>query len=57
MNGSIYCWRRESFRERLWDGRVRIYVMPRERSVDIDDEMDWKIAELLMAEREASNAR
>jgi CMP-N-acetylneuraminic acid synthetase len=57
MNGSIYCWRRESFRESLWDGRVKIYVMPRERSVDIDDEMDWKIAELLIAEREASHAR
>ena len=24
------------------------YVMPRERSIDIDEEMDWKIAEMLM---------
>lgn len=27
------------------------YRMPRERSVDIDDEIDWKLAELLMRER------
>jgi CMP-N-acetylneuraminic acid synthetase len=30
-------------------GRVRGHVMPRERSLDIDDEIDWQLAELLLS--------
>lgn len=48
MNGSVYCWRRESFSTSLWDRAVKLHVMPRERSVDIDHELDWKLVELLM---------
>ncbi|MBO1900600.1 acylneuraminate cytidylyltransferase family protein [Leucobacter weissii] len=51
MNGSVYCWWRETFSESLWAGRTRLHEMPRERSVDIDHELDWKLVELLLAER------
>jgi N-acylneuraminate cytidylyltransferase len=33
------------------DGRVRAVVIPPERAVDIDTELDFRFAELLMAER------
>ena len=50
MNASVYVWRREALFE--FDGvflsRTRLYVMPRERSVDIDDELDFVTVELLM---------
>jgi N-acylneuraminate cytidylyltransferase/CMP-N,N'-diacetyllegionaminic acid synthase len=32
----------------LWDGRVRMHVMPRERSIDIDSEFDFLVVEQLM---------
>lgn len=51
MNASIYVWHRTTFDRGLWNGRTRLYEMPRERSVDIDSELDFKIVELLMAER------
>jgi CMP-N-acetylneuraminic acid synthetase len=54
MNASIYVWHRRSLSERLWGGRVKLYVMPRERSIDIDTPLDFEIVELLMRER-ASN--
>jgi CMP-N,N'-diacetyllegionaminic acid synthase len=51
MNASIYVWHRRSLSKGLWDGRVKLYVMPRERSIDIDAPLDFKIVELLMQER------
>lgn len=53
MNASIYVWHRASLRKGLWDGRAALYVMPRERSVDIDSELDFRFVELLMMERQA----
>lgn len=58
MNGSIYVWRREPF---LSDPRVlypdtMLFEMPAERSVDIDSELDWRIVELLLAQRSSSEA-
>jgi len=50
MNASIYVWHRRSLTKGLWDGRTRLYEMPRERSIDIDSELDFRIVELLMAE-------
>ena len=32
-------------------GRTGLYVMPKERSYEIDDETDWAICELLMSKR------
>jgi CMP-N-acetylneuraminic acid synthetase len=31
----------------------KIYVMPKERSVDIDDKTDFKLAKMLMEEKQA----
>jgi N-acylneuraminate cytidylyltransferase len=33
------------------DGRVRAVIVPPERAIDIDTELDFRFAELLMAER------
>lgn len=35
----------------IFDGKVKAVVVPRERALDIDDEMDLKIAEILMGAR------
>ena len=51
MNASIYVWHRRSLKHSLWDGKVRLHEMPRERSIDIDDPLDWKIVEMLMGEK------
>lgn len=48
MNASIYCWWRSTLSLGLWSGRVRLHEMPRERSIDIDDELDWQLVELIM---------
>lgn len=52
MNGSVYAWHRHSLKPSLWDaGRIRLHVMPRERSVDIDHEVDFDLVELLLKRR------
>ena len=35
----------------IWDGRVKGVVIPKERSIDIDDAFDFSVAEFLMNER------
>jgi CMP-N,N'-diacetyllegionaminic acid synthase len=52
MNGSVYVWHRATLDKGLWGGRTRLHVMPRERSVDIDSAIDFRLAELLMREAE-----
>lgn len=56
MNGSVYVWWERTLTDSLWDGNVRIHVMPRERSIDVDDEIDWMMVELLMARKRAAQA-
>jgi len=54
MNASIYVWSREGLfdsQSALREG-TRIYVMPEERSLDIDSELDFQIVEFLMSKRE-----
>lgn len=51
MNASIYVWHRRTLDKGLWDGRVRMHLMPRERSIDIDSLTDFRLVELLMKER------
>ena len=51
MNASVYVWHRRTLNQDLWEGRVRMHRMPRERSVDIDSLLDFKLVELLMQER------
>ncbi|MDB5866719.1 MAG: flagellar modification protein [Betaproteobacteria bacterium] len=57
MNASIYVWRREVLlaRDALFDVGTRLYVMPEERSIDIDSELDFSFVEFLMA-RDAAAA-
>jgi CMP-N-acetylneuraminic acid synthetase len=50
MNGSIYAWHRETLALGLWGGRVQLHVMPPERSVDIDSEIDFRLCELILSE-------
>ena len=52
-NGAIYLTRRAVLMEQnsIWGGVIRPYVMPEERSVSIDNELDLKLAELMLAER------
>lgn len=53
MNASIYVWNRDALFEDavLFKRETLLYVMPQERSVDIDSEMDFQIVELLMRQR------
>jgi CMP-N-acetylneuraminic acid synthetase len=37
---------------KIFDGRVRSVIIPKERSIDIDDEVDFKIAEMLTKEKQ-----
>jgi CMP-N,N'-diacetyllegionaminic acid synthase len=50
LNGSIYAWRRNPFVENptVLYADTLLYEMPAERSVDIDTQFDFDIAELLM---------
>lgn len=53
MNASIYVWRRDVLfaSDSVFNANTRLFVMPEERSVDIDSELDFRIVELLMRER------
>lgn len=55
MNASIYCWHHHSLSKGLWQGRTRLHVMPRERSIDIDDPIDFALVELLMRQKLAKS--
>jgi CMP-N-acetylneuraminic acid synthetase len=52
-NGAIYLTRRDVLMEQnsIWGQVIRPYIMPEERSVSIDSELDLKLAELMLAER------
>lgn len=52
LNGSIYVWQRRALAQAatqgLWSVRVGKYLMPRWKSVDIDDLEDFEYAEWLL---------
>jgi len=50
MNASIYVWWKDVLKneKKIFLKKSRIYIMPKERSVDIDDDFDFKIAEILL---------
>jgi N-acylneuraminate cytidylyltransferase/CMP-N,N'-diacetyllegionaminic acid synthase len=55
MNASIYVWRHDDLFEdpAIFKPATALYVMPEERSIDIDSELDFKIVEMILSERQA----
>lgn len=53
MNASIYVWTRDSILndEKLFSDKTGLFVMPEERSLDIDTEFDFSIVSALMEHR------
>ncbi len=51
-NGAIYISRRDVLMDKnsIWGERIRPYIMPSERSVNIDSELDLKLADVLLGE-------
>ena len=49
MNASIYIWQRRALLnlDTLFTDKTSLYVMPEERSVDIDTELDWEFVEFI----------
>jgi len=47
MNASIYIWKRKALLENnsIFTEKTSLYVMPEERSVDIDTDLDWDFVE------------
>ena len=35
----------------IWDGNVKGILVPKERAIDIDDEFDFRIAEMLLEDK------
>jgi CMP-N-acetylneuraminic acid synthetase len=52
LNGAVYAWHRSTLSKGVLGGRTRLHIMPRERSIDIDTMLDFRIAELLMDEKQ-----
>ena len=51
MNASIYVWNRNTLMQKdpsLFNKDTRLYVMPEERSQDIDSELDFLIVKTIM---------
>lgn len=53
MNASIYIWKREILlsEDTIFLDKTGLYTMSEERSIDVDCELDFKIVEFLMRER------
>jgi CMP-N,N'-diacetyllegionaminic acid synthase len=53
MNASIYIWKRETLfnSETTIREKTLLYVMPEERSIDIDSMLDWEFVKLLARSR------
>jgi post-translational flagellin modification protein B len=55
MNASIYIWKRDTIlnENSIFLEKTGLYVMPEERSIDIDSELDFKFVEFLIREKNA----
>jgi len=53
MNASIYVWKRDTLiaNDTVFFKDTQLYVMPIERSVDIDSELDFELVKLLIEKR------
>lgn len=52
MNASIYIWKRDIILKEnsIFLDKTGLYIMPEERSIDIDNELDFKLVEFLIKE-------
>ena len=55
MNASIYIWSRDAILrgDRVIAENTGLYVMPEERSIDVDSELDFLFVEFLLSQRAA----
>lgn len=53
LNGAIYAVKTNVLVEKksIYGDDTRAYIMPAERSIDIDNMLDWRLAEILLKER------
>ncbi|SDI30799.1 acylneuraminate cytidylyltransferase family protein [Alteribacillus bidgolensis] len=53
LNASIYVWKRKALlsQHTLFHKDTELYIMPEERSIDIDSPLDFDIVEFLMSKR------
>ena len=53
MNASIYIWKRKALldNETVFTDKTSLYIMPEERSIDIDTELDWNFVEFIVNKR------
>jgi len=59
LNGAIYLayWNYLKQERSFFGDKTFAYIMPRERSIDIDEEIDFILAELLMCHPEVLNEK
>ncbi len=57
INGSVYVWDRHPFIDEpfLFGDDTRVFSMPRERSIDIDEPLDVAIVEMLLERRNSGD--
>jgi len=54
MNASIYAWTRQAFfsgLDNLFGDKTRLFIMPEERSMDIDSELNFQLVEFLLSKK------
>jgi CMP-N-acetylneuraminic acid synthetase len=53
-NGAIYLTRRDVLmkHDSIWGRTIQPYIMPPERSVNIDEELDLRMAEIVLQEQQ-----
>ena len=58
MNASIYIWKRDILltNDKLFLEKTGLYIMPEERSFDIDTPLDFEVVSCLMQKRDKFNA-
>ncbi len=49
MNASIYIWKRKALvtNDSIFNDHTSLFIMPEERSVDIDTQLDWDFVEYI----------
>lgn len=59
MNASIYVWSREALlnNDAIFVADTRLYVMPEERSIDIDNELEFEWVEFLLNKQKEARHR